>query len=102
MSIFILIFWELQLFPSFQLLSELLVFIQQALSKSQALGLGMWSFAIAMTHSCGLSTVTVFLAQILKRTENNVREQLRQWYREAKEKSGRKRQQIEVSQSFKP
>ncbi len=29
------------------------------LSKSQAVGLAMWSFAIAMTHSCGLSTVKV-------------------------------------------
>lgn len=72
------------------------------LTKSQAIGLAMWSFAIAITHSCGLSTVTVFLAQILTRKENNVREQLRQWYRETNQKYGRKRQQIEVSQSFKP
>ena len=72
------------------------------LSKSQAVGLAMWSFAIAMTHSCGLSTVTVFLGQILSRTENNIREQLRQWYREKNQKYGRKRQQIEVSQSFTP
>jgi hypothetical protein len=28
------------------------------------------------------SAVTVFLAQILTRKENNVREQLRQWYRQ--------------------
>lgn len=72
------------------------------LSKSQAIGLAMWSFAIAMTHSCGLSTVTVFLAQVLNRKENNVREQLRQWYREKSHKYGRKRQQIEVSESFTP
>ena len=72
------------------------------LSKSQAVGLALWSFAIAMTHSCGLSTVTVFLGQILSRTENNIREQLRQWYREKNQKYGRKRQQIEVSQSFTP
>lgn len=72
------------------------------LSKSQARGLAMWSFAIAITHSCGLSTATVFLAQILRKKENNVREQLRQWYREQNQKYGRKRQQIEVSQSFAP
>ena len=72
------------------------------LSKSQAVGLAMWSFAIAMTISCGLSTVTVFLAQLLDRKENNVREQLRQWYREKSHKYGRKRQQIEVGESFTP
>lgn len=50
------------------------------LTKSQAIGLGMWSFGIAMTHSCGLSTVTVFLSQVLEKKESNLREQLRQWY----------------------
>ncbi|NEQ84294.1 MAG: hypothetical protein F6K26_30210 [Moorea sp. SIO2I5] len=58
--------------------------------------------AIAITHSCGLSTVTVFLAQLFNKPEGNVREQLRQWYREANNKYGRKRQEIEVTQSFKP
>lgn len=72
------------------------------LSKSQAIGLAMWSFAIAITHSCGLSTVTVFLAQLFNKPEGNVREQLRQWYREANNKYGRFRQEIEVTQSFKP
>jgi hypothetical protein len=42
------------------------------LSKPQALVLGMWSFAIAMTHHCGLSTVTVFLAEMLEQPENTV------------------------------
>lgn len=50
------------------------------LSKPQAVVLGMWSFAIAMTHCFGLSTVTVFLAQMLEQSENTVRERLRQWY----------------------
>ena len=72
------------------------------LSKSQAVGLAMWSFAIAMTHSCGLSTVTVFLAQLLNRKEDKVREELRQWYREKSHKYARKRQQIEVSESLAP
>ncbi len=71
-------------------------------SKSQAIGLAMWSLAIAMTHSCGLSTVTVFLGQILSRKENKIRKQLKQWYREKNQKYGRKRQQIDVSQSFTP
>lgn len=72
------------------------------LSKPQAVVLGMWSFAIAMTHSCGLSTVTVFLASILEQPENTVRERLRQWYCDSQTRNGRKRSQIEVEQSFVP
>lgn len=72
------------------------------LSKPQAVVLGMWSFAIAMTHYCGLSTVTLFIAQLLERPENSVRERLRQWYREGGEKYGRKYSQLDVSQSFQP
>lgn len=72
------------------------------LSKPQAVVLGMWSFAIAMTHFCGLSTVTVFLAEILEQPENTVRERLRQWYLDRGEKKGRKRGQIDVEQSFVP
>ncbi len=72
------------------------------LSKPQAVVLGMWSFAIAMTHFCGLSTVSVFLAEILEQPENTVRERLRQWYLDGGEKKGRKRGQIDVEQSFVP
>ena len=72
------------------------------LSKPQAVVLGMWSFAIAMTHHCGLSTVTVFLAEILEQSENTVRERLRQWYFGSREKKGKKRGQIDVEQSFVP
>ncbi len=72
------------------------------LSKPQAVVLGMWSFAIAMTHHCGLSTVTVFLAEILQQPENTVRERLRQWYFGSREKKGKKRGQIDIEQSFVP
>ena len=72
------------------------------LSKPQAVVLGMWSFAIAMTHFCGLSTVTVFLAEILEQPENTVKERLRQWYLDGGEKKGKKRSQIDVEQSFVP
>ena len=61
------------------------------LSKPQAVVLAMWSFAIAMTHVCGLSTVTVFLAEILEQPENTVKERLRQWYLDGGEKKGKKR-----------
>ena len=58
--------------------------------------------AIAMTHHCGLSTVTVFLAEILEQSENTMRERLRQWYFDSREKKGKKRGQIDVEQSFVP
>ena len=72
------------------------------LSKPQAVVLAMWSFAIAMTHVCGLSTVTVFLAEILEQPENTVKERLRQWYLDGGEKKGKIRTQIDVDQSFVP
>ena len=72
------------------------------LSKPQAVGLAMWSFGIALTQSCGLSTVTVFLASLLGKSEANLREQLRQWYRSASDKQGRKRAEIDVTSCFKP
>jgi hypothetical protein len=72
------------------------------LSKPQAVVLSMWSFAIAMTHHCGLSTVTVFLAEIFEQPENTLRERLRQWYFSSSEKKGKKRGQIDIEQSFVP
>ena len=62
----------------------------------------MGRFAIAMTHFCGLSTVTVFLAEILEQPENTVKERLRQWYLDGGEKKGKQRSQIDVEQSFVP
>ncbi|NEQ11825.1 MAG: hypothetical protein F6K63_25295 [Moorea sp. SIO1G6] len=72
------------------------------LSKPQAVVLGMWSFAIAMTHHCGLSTAVVFLGEILEQPENTIRERLRQWYNSKVDKNGRKRREIQVEQSFVP
>lgn len=72
------------------------------LSKPQAVGLAMWSFGIAVTHCCGLSTVTVFLAEVLGQKENNIRERLRQWYKEGSDRGGRKRASIDVKASFVP
>lgn len=45
------------------------------LTKSQAVVLAMWSFGIVMTQSCGLTTVSVFLATLLGKKENTLRQQ---------------------------
>jgi hypothetical protein len=72
------------------------------LSKPQAVVLALWSFGIALTQCCGLSTVSVFLAELLGKRENTVREQLRQWYQERSARAGRKRAERAVTQSFAP
>lgn len=72
------------------------------LSKPQAVVLALWSFGIAVTHCCGLSSVTVFIADLLGQPENNVRERLRQWYKEGGCRGGRKRADVDVKGSFIP
>ena len=72
------------------------------LSKRQAIVLAMWSFGMVMSQSCGLTTVSTFLAQLLGKKENTVRQQLREWYRDSKDKKGKKRTAIDVSTCFAP
>ena len=66
------------------------------LSKPVATVLAFWSFGMVMTKSCGLTTVTAFLADLLQQQENSVRQRLREWYRDAEDKRGPKRQQLSV------
>lgn len=74
------------------------------LSKSQAVVLAMWSFGIVMTQSSGLTTVSVFLAELLGKKENTVRQQLREWLRDAKDKTKTKdgRATLDVTSCFSP
>ncbi len=72
------------------------------LSKPQAVVLAMWSFGMVMVNSCGLTTITVFLAQLLDKKENTVRQQLREWYRDRKDKKGKKRASLDVTTCFGP
>lgn len=72
------------------------------LSKPQAMVLALWSFGMVVTRSCGLTTITTFLAALLDKKENTVRQRLREWYWEAKAKKGADRQELEVSTCFAP
>ncbi|MFN6488363.1 MULTISPECIES: hypothetical protein [unclassified Nostoc] len=74
------------------------------LSKSQAVVLAMWSFGIVMTQSSGLTTVSVFLAELLGKKENTVRQQLREWLRDAEDKTKTKHgpASLEVKSCFSP
>ena len=62
----------------------------------------MWSFGIAVTNYCGLSTVTVFIAELFGQKQNNIRERLRQWYKENPQRPGRKLSNLDVRASFVP
>lgn len=72
------------------------------LSKPQAVVLAMWSFGMVMVNSCGLTTVSVFLAQFLGKKENSVRQQLRESYWDSKDKKGKKRAELDVTTCFGP
>lgn len=72
------------------------------LSKPQAIVLALWSFGMVVTRCCGLTTIATFLAALLDKKENTVRQRLREWYWEAKAKKGADRQELEVSTCFAP
>jgi hypothetical protein len=76
------------------------------LSQPQLTVLVLWSFGIVLAQACGLTTVAVTLAYVLGCPELTIREQLRDWYRDAIDKSGakrgRKRRSLEVSLCFAP
>jgi hypothetical protein len=77
------------------------------LSKPQACVLGLWSFGILMTQSCGLTSVAAFLASLLGKKEEAIRQQLREWYYAEKDKKGREgkghqRQDIDTPSCFVP
>ena len=72
------------------------------LSPAQARVLALWSYGIVFTHCCGLTTVAAFLAGVVDRREDALRQQLREWCYEAKAKRGRKRQALDVTTCFAP
>ena len=72
------------------------------LSKPQATVLALWSLGMVLARSCALTAVSVWLAVMLQRTENTVRQQLREWCYEAEAKRGAQRQALLVEDCFVP
>jgi len=70
------------------------------LSKSMAMVLALYSFGMVMTGRCGLTVIVTFLSLLLGESPQNLRQRLREWNYEAGQKSGQKRQSIEVRASF--
>jgi hypothetical protein len=73
-----------------------------ALSQPQARVLAMWSLGMALAQACGLKTVTLYLAAGLGKKEDNVRQQLREFYYEAGAKAGKQRRELEEEACFGP
>lgn len=70
------------------------------LSKPQASILAMWSFGMVIVGACGLTTICAFLAELLGLKENSLRQRFKEWYKDAKDKKGDKRQEIDVKSCF--
>src|SRR2546421_11449498 len=72
------------------------------LSKPQATVLALWSVGMVLARSCALTAVTAFLAMWLRRQEQTVRQQLREWCDEAEAKRGDQRQALDPEVYFVP
>lgn len=79
------------------------------LSKPQATVLALWSFGMALAKSCGITSVVAILAPLLsigkdkksiQRKKNSLRQRLRQWCYDAKDKNGNKRRELGVQTCF--
>jgi hypothetical protein len=69
-------------------------------SKPQATVLALWSLGMVLARSCALSAVSHLLATGLRRKEQTVRQQLREWYYDTPRKRGAKRQALHVETCF--
>jgi hypothetical protein len=73
-----------------------------ALSKPQATVLALWSLGMVLARSSALTAVAAFLAIWLRRQEQTVRQQLREWCYEAEAKRGDQRQAVDPQACFVP
>jgi len=72
------------------------------LTRSQATVLALWSFAAVVLHTCALTSVAFFLAELEDQPPNTVRQRLKEFYKQHHQKKGEKRLQLDVSGSFVP
>jgi hypothetical protein len=72
------------------------------LSKPQVWGLVLWSAGIALSRAAGITQPSALLALVLDQQEQTVFQRLREWYLDAKHKSGKKRRDLDVTSCFAP
>src|SRR5580692_4431360 len=70
------------------------------LSKTQARCLAIWTFGMVVTGSCALTAVVCMMAALLGEKHDNLRQRLREFYKEADKKAGKKRQALNVETCF--
>ncbi len=71
-----------------------------SLSAPQGRVLALWSLGMVLAQASGLTTVALYLATGLRKKENTVRQQLREFYQEAAAKRGEQRQELVVETCF--
>src|SRR5260370_38621796 len=72
------------------------------LSQPQVWGLVLWSAGIALSGTAGITQISALLALVLGQQEQAVFQRLREWYLDAKHKSGKKRRELDVTSCFAP
>src|SRR5579864_1719847 len=72
------------------------------LSRPQLRGLVLWSAGIALSGCAGIVQISALLAVVLGQGEQAVFQRLREWYLDAKQKSGQKRRELDVTTCFAP
>jgi hypothetical protein len=72
------------------------------LSKTQAQCLALWTFGMVLARSCSLSAVVPVLAALFGDKPDNLRQRLREFYKDAAHKAGDKRQTLQVETCFGP
>jgi hypothetical protein len=72
------------------------------LSKPQVWGLVLWSVGIALSGTAGIAQISALLALVLEQKEQTMFQRLREWYLDAKHKSGKKRRELDVTSCFGP
>lgn len=72
------------------------------LSKPQVWGLVLWSAGIALSGAAGIAQISALLALVPHQEEQTVFQRLREWYLDAKHKSGKKRRELDVTSCFAP
>jgi hypothetical protein len=72
------------------------------LSKPQVWGLVLWSVGIVLSGAAGITQISALLALVLGQQEQAVFQHLREWYLDAKQKSGNKRRDVDVTTCFAP
>lgn len=72
------------------------------LSRPQRWGLVLWSAGIALSGCAGIVQISALLAIVLGMQDQAVFQHLREWYLDAKQKSGKKRRELDVTTCFAP